>query len=209
MVEKIVPCPQECEQRCRYQCWGRKWYDNAEEYSDFTTTINDCCFFNLFRQTTHKLYEQKYEESIRRKEFRHEYREVSSHPAESVENDILWHERDMSREHKRRQHYHEPEAFAYEFETRECVGCHCAGNQISDNRHRTHQERIYKESPEGRTSVTSPAREVIFDSHGFWYDAWVTENHIIGFERANDHPNDRINHKQTQTDYENMCETVT
>ena len=92
VVEKVVPRPKEREQRDRHQSRARERYDDTKENPDFPAPVDGRRLVELFRQTAYELHEQKHEERVRREEFRHDDREVRTHPPEGVEQDIARHE---------------------------------------------------------------------------------------------------------------------
>src|SRR5688572_21300673 len=46
VVEKVVPRPQECEQRRRHQGGDRQRQDDAQEYADFAASVDDRRFLD-------------------------------------------------------------------------------------------------------------------------------------------------------------------
>ena len=65
-----------------------------------------------------------------------------------------------------------------------------------------------EEPPEGRTCIAFPPADVVFNGHGFRYEPRVAEDHIVGLERADNHPEDGVDHKQPQGDDEQMRQSM-
>ncbi len=65
-----------------------------------------------------------------------------------------------------------------------------------------------KKRPEGRTRVAFPPGDVVFNGHGFRYEPRVAEDHIVGLERADNHPDDGVDHEQPQGDDEQMGQSM-
>ena len=49
---------------------------------------------------------------------------------------------------------------------------------------------------------------LIFNDHRFRYKPRVAEDHIVGLERADNHPEDRVDHQQPQGDDEQMSQRM-
>ena len=68
------------------------------------------------------------------------------------------------------------------------------GLYVPDYGRSAHEKRIYEKPAKGCACIAFPACNVILNSQGSWYKSRVTEDHIVGLKRTDDHPENGIDH---------------
>ena len=120
-----------------------------------------------------------------------------------VPHDVLRNHNHMNRHHEHQQHKAKQHATEPEVESCEGIGRHRAGEDVADDREYDDDQRVENIPPE-RLAQRIPSGRVILPDRIGDHETHVLEDLVLRAQRAGDHPQNRIQHKNRHEQHGNL-----